>query len=201
MYEPFSERARRSVVLAQEEAQRLGNTYIGTEHVLLGIISENENVAAKILEHFNITLTRVRQEVEAIVGRSTRTSNPNLEFTPRSKKVIELAFDEARRLNHNYLGTEHLLLGILDEGHGIAARVITNLGVKPEKLRQYIMRIVTEARSLPTKIDTVNDFKFKLESLIKDITNFNKNKQDDIYKTVAIKLEEAHMWLDKIKFE
>ena len=135
MWEPFTERARRSIVLAQEEAQRLGNNYIGTEHILLGIISEGESLAAKVLESLGVNLAKVRQEVEAIVGRGGQTVQQEIVFTPRAKLVIELAFEEARQLNHNYIGTEHLLLGLIREGEGVAARVLTNLGVDPAKVR------------------------------------------------------------------
>jgi len=135
MWEPFTERARRSIVLAQEEAQRLGNNYIGTEHVLLGIISEGESLAAKVLETLGVNLAKVRAEVEAIVGRGGQTVQQEMVFTPRAKRVIELAFEEARQLNHNYIGTEHLLLGLIREGEGVAARVLTNLGVDPAKVR------------------------------------------------------------------
>jgi len=135
MWEPFTERARRSIVLAQEEAQRLGNNYIGTEHILLGIISEGESLAAKVLESLGVNLAKVRQEVEAIVGRGGQTVQQEMVFTPRAKRVIELAFEEARQLNHNYIGTEHLLLGLIREGEGVAARVLTNLGVDPAKVR------------------------------------------------------------------
>src|SRR5579875_1652469 len=135
MWEPFTERARRSIVLAQEEAQRLGNNYIGTEHILLGIISEGESLAAKVLETLGVNLAKVRQEVDAIVGRGGQTVQQEMVFTPRAKRVIELAFEEARQLNHNYIGTEHLLLGLIREGEGVAARVLTNLGVDPAKVR------------------------------------------------------------------
>src|SRR5499427_1886899 len=135
MWEPFTERARRSIVLAQEEAQRLGNNYIGTEHILLGIISEGESLAAKVLETLGVNLAKVRAEVEAIVGRGGQTVQQEMVFTPRAKRVIELAFEEARQLNHNYIGTEHLLLGLIREGEGVAARVLTNLGVDPAKVR------------------------------------------------------------------
>src|ERR1700681_1524633 len=135
MWEPFTERARRSIVLAQEEARRLGNNYIGTEHILLGIISEGESLAAKVLETLGVNLAKVRQEVEAIVGRGGQTVQQEMVFTPRAKRVIELAFEEARQLNHNYIGTEHLLLGLIREGEGVAARVLTNLGVDPAKVR------------------------------------------------------------------
>src|SRR5450432_824060 len=132
MWEPFTERARRSIVLAQEEAQRLGNNYIGTEHILLGIISEGESLAAKVLETLGVNLAKVRAEVEAIVGRGGQTVQQEMVFTPRAKRVIELAFEEARQLNHNYIGTEHLLLGLIREGEGVAARVLTNLGAETQ---------------------------------------------------------------------
>ncbi|MFI5388491.1 MAG: Clp protease N-terminal domain-containing protein, partial [Candidatus Eremiobacterales bacterium] len=135
MWEPFTERARRSIVLAQEEAQRLGNNYIGTEHILLGIISEGESLAAKVPETLGVNLAKVRAEVEAIVGRGGQTVQQEMVFTPRAKRVIELAFEEARQLNHNYIGTEHLLLGLIREGEGVAARVLMNLGVDPAKVR------------------------------------------------------------------
>lgn len=142
MWEPFTERARKSIVLAQEEAQRLGNNYIGTEHLLLGIISEGESVAAKVLENLDIKLKRVRAEVEAIVGKGSKPTNQEMVFTPRAKRVIELAFEEARNLSHNYIGTEHLLLGLVKEGEGVAARVLSNLGVDPGKIRQEITKLL-----------------------------------------------------------
>jgi len=141
MWEPFTERARRSIVLAQEEAQRLGNNYIGTEHILLGIISEGESLAAKVLESLGVNLSKVRQEVEAIVGRGGQTVQQDMVFTPRAKRVIELAFEEARQLNHNYIGTEHLLLGLIREGDGLAGRVLAKLGVELEKARREVMAL------------------------------------------------------------
>jgi ATP-dependent Clp protease ATP-binding subunit ClpC len=152
MWEPFTERARRSIVLAQEEAQRLGNNYIGTEHILLGIISEGESLAAKVLETLGVNLAKVRQEVEAIVGRGGQTVQQEMVFTPRAKRVIELAFEEARQLNHNYIGTEHLLLGLIREGEGVAARVLTNLGVDPAKVRvQTTSLLGAEGQPPPAK--------------------------------------------------
>ena len=135
MWEPFTERARRSIVLAQEEAQRLGNNYIGTEHILLGIISEGESLAAKVLETLGVNLAKVRQEVEAIVGRGGQTVQQEMVFTPRAKRVIELAFEEARRLNHGYLGTEHLLLGVARQTDGVGARTLASLGLTEASIR------------------------------------------------------------------
>jgi ATP-dependent Clp protease ATP-binding subunit ClpC len=150
MWEPFTERARRSIVLAQEEAQRLGNNYIGTEHLLLGIISEGESVAAKVLENLGVSLEKVRAEVESIVGKGTQPSTQEMVFTPRAKRVIELAFEEARALSHNYIGTEHLLLGLVREGEGVAARVLANLGVDPQKIRAQITQLLGVESSSPT---------------------------------------------------
>lgn len=145
MWEPFTERARRSIVLAQEEAQRLGNNYIGTEHILLGIISEGESVAAKVLETLGVDLKKVRSEIEAIVGRGGKTVQEEMVFTPRAKRVIELAFEEARQLDHNYIGTEHLLLGVMREGEGVGARVLMNIGVDPANVRvQTLSRLAAE---------------------------------------------------------
>lgn len=152
MWEPFTERARRSIVLAQEEAARLGNNYIGTEHLLLGIISEGESVAAKVLENLGISLEKVRAEVESIVGKGTQTSSQEMVFTPRAKRVIELAFEEARSLAHNYIGTEHLLLGLVREGEGVAARVLANLSVDPQKIRAQITQLLGIDSASPTPV-------------------------------------------------
>jgi len=179
MWEPFTERARRSIVLAQEEAQRLGNNYIGTEHLLLGIISEGESVAAKVLENLDVSLKKVRQEVESIVGKGGKTSLEEMVFTPRAKRVIELAFEEARNLAHNYIGTEHLLLGLVREGEGVAARVLANLGVDTEKIRDQITRLlgaktVVQPAKERTKTPT-------LDSYGRDLTDLaRKNKLDPV---------------------
>lgn len=152
MWEPFTERARKSIVLAQEEAQRLGNNYIGTEHLLLGIISEGESVAARVLENLGVSLKIVRSEVESIVGKGGKPTNQEMVFTPRAKRVIELAFEEARNLNHSYIGTEHLLLGLVKEGEGVAARVLSNLGVDPGKIRAEITKLMgVETSPAPPK--------------------------------------------------
>jgi len=156
LWEPFTERARRAIILAQEEAQRLGNNYIGTEHLLLGIISEGESVAAKVLENLEINLEKVRGEVEAIVGRGSSSARGEMVFTPRAKRVIELAFEEARKLGHNYIGTEHLLLGLVKEQEGVAARVLHSLGVNPQKITEEITKIlgVEKPAPAPEKVRT-----------------------------------------------
>ena len=179
MWEPFTERARRSIVLAQEEAQRLGNNYIGTEHLLLGIISEGESVAAKVLENLGINLQKVRGEVEAIVGKGNPASQQEMVFTPRAKRVIELAFEEARALAHNYIGTEHLLLGLVREGEGVAARVLSNLGVDPAKIRSEITKLLgVETSVAPAKERTKTP---TLDSYGRDLTDLaRENKLDPV---------------------
>lgn len=179
MWEPFTERARRSIVLAQEEAQRLGNNYIGTEHLLLGIISEGESVAAKVLENLGVNLQKVRGEVEAIVGKGSQTTQQEMVFTPRAKRVIELAFEEARALAHNYIGTEHLLLGLVREGEGVAARVLSNLGIDPAKIRSEITKLLgVETTAAPQKERTKTP---TLDSYGRDLTDLaNENKLDPV---------------------
>ena len=143
-FEKFSERARRVLSLAQEEAQRFNHNYIGTEHILLGLVRETDGVAAKVLSNLNVELTKVRSAVEFIIGRGERSSPGEIGLTPRAKKVIELAVDEARRLNHHYIGTEHLLIGLMREGEGVAAGVLESLGVNLDKVRGETSRILTQ---------------------------------------------------------
>jgi len=143
-FEKFSERARRVLSLAQEEAQRFNHNYIGTEHILLGLVRETDGVAAKVLENLGVELEKVRSAVEFIVGRGERTSPGEIGLTPRAKKVIELAVDEARRLTHNYIGTEHLLIGLMREGEGVPAGVLESLGVNLDKVRSEANRILSQ---------------------------------------------------------
>ena len=144
-FEKFSERARRVLSLAQEEAQRFNHNYIGTEHVLLGIVRETDGVAAKVLVNLGVELNKVRSAVEFIIGRNDAPiSKEGIGLTPRAKKVIELAVDEARRSNHNYIGTEHLLIGLMREGDGVAAGVLENLGVNLDKVRAEAGRLMTQ---------------------------------------------------------
>ena len=144
-FEKFSERARRVLSLAQEEAQRFNHNYIGTEHVLLGIVRETDGVAAKVLVNLGVELAKVRSAVEFIIGRNDAPiSKEGIGLTPRAKKVIELAVDEARRSNHNYIGTEHLLIGLMREGDGVAAGVLENLGVNLDKVRAEAGRLMTQ---------------------------------------------------------
>ena len=143
-FEKFSERARRVLSLAQEEAQRFNHNYIGTEHILLGLVREPDGVAAKVLGTLGVELNKVRSAVEFIIGRGERSAAGEIGLTPRAKKVIELAVDEARRLNHHYIGTEHLLIGLMREGEGVAAGVLESLGVNLDKVRAETGRILTQ---------------------------------------------------------
>ena len=138
MFGRFTERAQRVMVLSQEEARRLGHSVVGTEHILLGLIAEGEDVAARALLSLGISIDQVRAEVERIIGRGEKPTEGPIGFTPRSKRVLELAFDEARRLGHTYIGTEHLLLGLIREGEGVAAQVLHNLGADLEKVRTQV---------------------------------------------------------------
>ncbi|GBD11267.1 Negative regulator of genetic competence ClpC/MecB [bacterium HR23] len=145
-FEKFSERARRVLSLAQEEAMRFNHNYIGTEHLLLGLVRETEGVAARVLANLGVDVSKVRSAVEFIIGRGERpVSSESIGLTPRAKKVIELAVDEARRLGHHYIGTEHLLIGLLREGEGVAAGVLESLGVTLDKVRQETQRILSQA--------------------------------------------------------
>ena len=143
-FEKFSERARRVLSLAQEEAQNFNHNYIGTEHILLGLVREPDCVAAKVLLNLGVQLNKVRSAVEFIIGRGEASSETEIGLTPRAKKVIELAVDEARRLNHQYIGTEHLLIGLLREGDGVAAGVLESLGVNLEKTRSETTRMLSQ---------------------------------------------------------
>ena len=142
-FEKFSERARRVLSLAQEEAQRFNHNYIGTEHILLGLVRETEGVAARVLSSLAVDLSKVRSAVEFIIGRGEKPAQGEIGLTPRAKKVVELAVDEARRMNHTYIGTEHLLIGLLREGEGVAAGVLESLGVTLDKVRAETHRILS----------------------------------------------------------
>src|SRR2546430_16410838 len=146
-FDKFTERARKVLQLAQEEAQRFNHNYIGTEHILLGLVREGDGVAARVLNNLGVELHKVRSAVEFIIGRGDRAVMGEIGLTPRAKKVIELAVDEARRLNHHYIGTEHLLLGLVREGEGIAAGLLESLGVNLERVRAETTRILSQ--SLP----------------------------------------------------
>jgi len=173
MFERFTERARRVIILAQEEAKRLNHSAVGTEHILLGIIREGEGVASKVLESLNISPDRVRAEIESAIGRGERTPYEEVAFTPRAKKVLELALDEARRLGHNYIGTEHLLLGLIREGEGVAARVLEAMGADLERVRAQVVYLLGEEGTTSytkqtSKTPTLDEFGRDLTKLARD---------------------------------
>ncbi len=141
-FDKFTERARKVLTLAQEEATRFNHNYIGTEHLLLGLIRERDGVAAKVLTSMGVELNRVRSAVEFIIGRGDRMIVGEVGLTPRAKKVIELAVDEARRLGHHYIGTEHLLLGLVREGEGIAAGVLESVGINLDRVRVQTIQVL-----------------------------------------------------------
>src|SRR5260370_35689821 len=143
MFERFTDRARRVVVLAQEEARMLNNNYIGTEHGLLGLIHEGEGAAAKALESLGISLEAVRQQVEEIIGQGQQAPSGHIPFTPRAKKVLELSLREALQLGHDYIGTEHILLGLIREGEGVAAQVLLKLGADLSRVRQQVTQLLS----------------------------------------------------------
>jgi ATP-dependent Clp protease ATP-binding subunit ClpC len=146
MFERFTDRARRVVVQAQEEARALGHNYVGTEHVLLGLIHEGSGVAAKVLESLGISQETVRQRVTDAVDQGKQAPSGHIPFTPRAKKLLELALQESRALGHNYIGTEHILLGLIHEGDGVAAQVLTELGADLNGAREQVIRILEEYR-------------------------------------------------------
>ena len=169
MFERFTDRARRVVVLAQEEARMLNHNYIGTEHILLGLIGEGEGVAAKALESLGISLEAVREQVKVIIGQGQQAPSGHIPFTPRAKKVLELSLREADGLGHNYIGTEHILLGLIREGGGVAAQVLVKMGADLNRTRQQVVRlldgragedVIDEGSPLPgdalTRIDSLD---------------------------------------------
>jgi ATP-dependent Clp protease ATP-binding subunit ClpC len=165
MFERFTEKAIKVIMLAQEEARRLGHNFVGTEQILLGLIGEGTGVAAKVLKSMGVNLKDARIEVEKIIGRGSGFVAVEIPFTPRAKRVLELSLEEARQLGHNYIGTEHLLLGLIREGEGVAARVLENLGVDLSKVRTQVIRMLGEtaevsagATSGRTKTPTLDEF-------------------------------------------
>jgi ATP-dependent Clp protease ATP-binding subunit ClpC len=156
MFERFTDRARRVLVLAQEEARQLNHSFIGTEHILLGLIHEGEGVAAKVMESLGVTLEEVRARVDEMIGPAGAAAIASPPFTPRAKKVLELSLREALQLGHNYIGTEHLLLGIVREGEGVAAQVLVSLGADPVPGAPAGDR---DSRELPARGSTSSDWR------------------------------------------
>ncbi len=171
MFGRFTERAQKVLALAQEEAVRLGHNNIGTEHILLGLVREGEGIAAKALLALNLNPEKIQEEVETLIGRGEEGQQP-LHYTPRAKKVIELSMDEARKLGHTYVGTEHILLGLIREGEGVAARVLNNLGVSLNKARQQVLQLLgsTEPNGNNGQQPQMNANTPTLDSLARDLT-------------------------------
>src|SRR6266511_825000 len=142
VFERFTDRARRVIPLAQEEARRLNHNYIGTEHLLLGLLAEGEGVAAKALEGLGISLEAVRVQVQEIIGQGQAAPTGHIPFTPRAKKVLQLSLREAMQLGHAYIGTEHILLGLIREGEGVAAQVLVRLGADRDRVRQQVIHLL-----------------------------------------------------------
>ncbi len=151
MWQRFTERARRVILLGQEEASKMNSSHVGTEHLLLGLVRENEGVAAQVLQKMGVSLQRVRQEIEAEVEPSEEGASSEPKLTPRAKRVLELAADEARRMRHNYIGTEHLLLALLREKDGVAASVLRKLGLNLERARNQVMEYLGPEAPQPEK--------------------------------------------------
>ena len=178
-FEKFSERARRVLSLAQEEAQRFNHNYIGTEHILLGLVRETEGVAARVLSSLSVDLSKVRSAVEFIIGRGEKPAQGEIGLTPRAKKVVELAVDEARRMNHTYIGTEHLLIGLLREGEGVAAGVLESLGVTLDKVRTETHRILSHTSGQGQQSSRTNTKTPTLDNLGVDLTNAARSDKLD----------------------
>ncbi|GMY15208.1 chaperone protein ClpC, chloroplastic [Fagus crenata] len=178
MFERFTEKAIKVIMLAQEEARRLGHNFVGTEQILLGLIGEGTGIAAKVLKSMGINLKDARVEVEKIIGRGSGFVAVEIPFTPRAKRVLELSLEEARQLGHNYIGSEHLLLGLLREGEGVAARVLENLGADPSNIRTQVIRMVGESNeaigagvgggSSGTKMPTLEEYGTNLTKLAEE---------------------------------
>jgi ATP-dependent Clp protease ATP-binding subunit ClpA len=158
MWQRFTERARKVVFYAQEEAGRLGDNYVSTEHLLLGMIRENDSVAARILDRLGISLESIRSEVSRAVTRGDGRLGQDMQLTPRAKRVIDLAYDEARLLANNYIGTEHLLLGLIREGEGLAARVLAKLGVELDRTRAEVSSVQERPADQVTPAEPVPPF-------------------------------------------
>ncbi|SMG59153.1 ATP-dependent protease ATP-binding subunit ClpC [Paenibacillus aquistagni] len=174
MFGRFTERAQKVLALAQEEAVRLGHNNIGTEHILLGLIREGEGIAAKALIALGLSLEKIQDEVESLIGRGQEQPT-NIAYTPRAKKVIELSMDEARKLGHTYVGTEHILLGLIREGEGVAARVLNNLGVSLNKARQQVLQLLGSSEAVSSHHGTSQNVSTPtLDSLARDLTAIAK---------------------------
>jgi ATP-dependent Clp protease ATP-binding subunit ClpC len=156
MFERFTERARQVVVIAQSEARLLKHNYIGTEHLLLGLLREEEGLAARVLDSFDVTVEEVRAQVARIVGQGDEVVGGQMPFTPRSKKILELSLREALDLGHNYIGTEHILLGLMREGEGVAVRILLDFGASPAAVRDEVLRLLPSSRGETSRPPPLN---------------------------------------------
>src|SRR5579862_2229705 len=180
MWQRFTERARKVVFYAQEEAGRLGENYVSTEHLLLGLVRENDSVAARILDRLGVSLGRIRSEIERQVTRGDGRLGQDMQLTPRAKRVIDLAYDEARQLNNNYIGTEHLLLGLIREGEGLAGRVLAKLGVDLERTRREVMALQDHDNGMPTNPKQSGRSRTPtLDEFGRDLTDLARNEKLD----------------------
>lgn len=169
MFGRFTERAQKVLALSQEEAIRLKHNNIGTEHILLGLVREGEGIAAKALYGLGLSAEKIQEEVETLIGNGQEISQ-TIHYTPRAKKVIELSMDEARKLGHSYVGTEHILLGLIREGEGVAARVLTNLGVSLNKARQQVLQLLGNSEASVQGGSAASVSTPTLDSLARDLT-------------------------------
>ena len=180
MWQRFTERARRVVFFAQEEAGRLGENYVSTEHLLLGLVRENDSVAARILDRMGVSLGRIRSEIERQVTRGEGRLGQDMQLTPRAKRVIDLAYDEARQLSNNYIGTEHLLLGLIREGEGLAGRVLSKLSVELEKTRKEVLALQdTDSGMTSNKSQRRSSTTPTLDEFGRDLTELARNEKLD----------------------
>jgi ATP-dependent Clp protease ATP-binding subunit ClpA len=171
MFERFNNKARRVVVLAQEDARLLDHNYIGTEHLLLGLLHDEEEIPFQVLAELGLTLFPAREAVEALIGRGTESPPGHIPFTPRAKKVLELSLREALQLGHNYIGTEHILLGLIREGEGVAAKVIVGAGIDLAAVRQGVIKVLTQRSPLPSPVSHPSSGDARLEMLEKRRTD------------------------------
>ena len=171
MFERFTEKAIKVIMLAQEEARRLGHNFVGTEQILLGLIGEGTGIAAQVLKSMNVNLKDARIEVEKIIGRGSGFVAVEIPFTPRAKRVLELSLEEARQLGHNYIGTEHLLMGLVREGEGVAARVLENLSVNISSIRTEVIQMLGDN----TDVNNTNNSSSQSRSKTPTLEEFGSN--------------------------
>ncbi len=178
MWQRFTERSRRVVFFAQEEAGRWGENHVATEHLLLGLVRENDSVAARVLDRIGVSLGRIRSEVERQVTRGERRLGQDMQLAPKAKRVIDLAYDEARRLNNNYIGSEHLLLGLIREEEGLAGRVLNKLGVDLERTRREVVQLQDEVRPLQEQVVQLPDMQERQDAQSPNYQSFVERVQD-----------------------